>query len=49
MKKVGEVDTNLEDKVYQIIKERIIYHQLKPDERVIDRNIADLYHHNNKI
>jgi len=41
MKKVGEVDTNLEEKVYQIIKERIIYHQLKPDERLIDRNIAE--------
>jgi len=41
MEKIGKVFTNLEEKVYQIIKERIVYHQLKPGERLIDRNIAE--------
>jgi GntR family transcriptional regulator, rspAB operon transcriptional repressor len=41
MEKIGKVFTNLEDKVYQIIKERIVYHQFKPGERLIDRNIAE--------
>jgi DNA-binding GntR family transcriptional regulator len=41
MRKIGEVYTNLEERVHDIIKDRIIYHQLKAGERVIDRNIAE--------
>lgn len=38
--KPGENYENLEGKIYKIIKDKIIYHKIKPRERVIDKNIA---------
>lgn len=40
VKKPGESYENLEEKVYKIIKDKIIYHKIKPKERIIDQNIA---------
>ena len=40
-KKVGENFQNLEDQVYKIIKNKIVYHEIKPGERIIDKNIAE--------
>lgn len=40
-KKIGEVFPNLEDQVYKIIKDKIIWHEIKMGERVIDKNIAE--------
>lgn len=39
--KPGENYENLEEKIYKIIKDKIIYHKIKPGERVIDKNIAE--------
>jgi DNA-binding GntR family transcriptional regulator len=40
-KKIGEVFPNLEDQVYKIIKDKIIWHEIKMGERIIDKNIAE--------
>ncbi len=40
-KKIGEVFPNLEDQIYKIIKDKIIWHEIKMGERIIDKNIAE--------
>ena len=40
-KKIREVFPNLEDQVYKIIKNKIIYHEIKPGKRIIDKNVAE--------
>ena len=39
IKKVGEIFLNLEDQVYKIIKDKIIWHEIKMRERIIDKKI----------
>jgi len=39
--KIGEVFPNLENQVYKIIKEKIIRHEIKPGERIIDKKLAE--------
>ena len=38
---IGETFESLEEKVYKIIKNKIIYHEIKPGERIIDKNVAE--------
>jgi len=40
-KKVGEIFSNLEDQVYKIIKNKIIWHEVKMRERIIDKKFAE--------
>ena len=40
-KKIGESFLNLEDQVYEIIKDKIIWHKIKMGERVIDKKLAE--------
>ena len=40
-KKIGEVFPNLEDQVYKIIKDKIIWHEIKMRERIIDKKLAE--------
>jgi len=40
-KKIGEVFPNLEDQVYKIIKDKIIWHKVKMGERIIDKKLAE--------
>lgn len=40
-KKIGETFQNLEDHVYKIIKEKIIWHKIKMRERIIDKKLAE--------
>lgn len=40
-KKIGEVFLNLEDQVYKIIKDKIIWHEIKMRERIIDKKFAE--------
>lgn len=39
--KLGKNFESLEEKVYKIIKNKIIYHEIKPGKRIIDKNIAE--------
>ena len=39
-KKIGEVFPNLEDQVHKIIKDKIIWHEIKMKERIIDKKLA---------
>lgn len=38
---IGETFESLEEKVYKIIKNKIIYHEIKPGEKIIDKNVAE--------
>ena len=38
---IGETFESLEEKVYKIIKNKIVYHEIKPRERIIDKNVAE--------
>ena len=38
---IGETFESLEEKVYKIIKNKIIYHEIKSGERIIDKNVAE--------
>jgi DNA-binding GntR family transcriptional regulator len=40
-KKIGEVFPNLENQVYKIIKDKIIWHKIKMGERIIDKKLAE--------
>ena len=40
-KKIGEVFPNLVDQVYKIIKDKIIWHEIKMRERIIDKKFAE--------
>ena len=40
-KKIGESFSNLEDQVYKIIKDKIIWHKIKMGERIIDKKLAE--------
>ena len=40
-KKIGETFQNLEDQIYKIIKEKIIWHEIKMGERIIDKKLAE--------
>jgi DNA-binding GntR family transcriptional regulator len=40
-KKIGKVFPNLEDQVYKIIKDKIIWHEIKMRERIIDKKFAE--------
>jgi len=40
-KKIGNVFPNLEDQVYKIIKNKIIWHEIKMRERIIDKKFAE--------
>jgi len=40
-KKIGEVFPNLENQVYKIIKDKIIWHEIKMGERIIDKKLAE--------
>jgi len=37
---IGEKFDNLEEQTYNLIKNKILYHEIKPGERIIDANIA---------
>lgn len=39
--KIGDIYKNLGDQVYDIIKNKIISHQIKPGERVMAKNLAE--------
>ncbi len=39
--KLGESYKNLGDQVYEIIKNKIVCHKIKPGERIIDKHFAD--------
>lgn len=39
--KLGKIFENLEEKVYKIVKDKIIYHEITPGERIIDKDIAN--------
>lgn len=39
--KIGSTYKNLGDQVYDIIKNKIICHEIKPGERIIDKHLAD--------
>jgi len=39
--KIGETFQNLEEQIYKIIKEKIIRHEIKPGERIIDKKLAE--------
>lgn len=38
---IGDTQKNLEEQVYEAIKNRIICHELKPGQRIIDRHLAE--------
>lgn len=38
---IGRSRKNLGDEVYEILKNKIIYHELKPGERIIDKHLAE--------
>ena len=40
-KKIGETFQNLEGQVYKIIKDKIIWHEIKMRERIIDKKLAE--------
>jgi len=40
-KKIGDNFPNLEDQVYKIIKDKIIWHEIKMGERIIDKKLAE--------
>ena len=40
-RKIGESFPNLEDQVYKIIKDKIIWHEIKMGERIIDKKLAE--------
>jgi len=40
-KKIGETFQNLEGQVYKIIKDKIIWHEIKMGERIIDKKLAE--------
>jgi len=40
-KKIGEFFPNLEDQIYKIIKDKIIWHEIKMGERIIDKKLAE--------
>ena len=40
-KKIGEAFPNLEEQVYKIIKDKIIWHEIKMRERIIDKKFAE--------
>jgi len=40
-KKIGETFPNLENQVYRIIKDRIIWHEIKMRKRIIDKKLAE--------
>lgn len=40
-KKIGETFQNLEDQIYKIIKDKIIWHEIKMGERIIDKKLAE--------
>ncbi|PKP61843.1 GntR family transcriptional regulator, partial [Candidatus Atribacteria bacterium HGW-Atribacteria-1] len=40
-KKVGESFQSLEGQVYKIIKDKIIWHEIKMGERIIDKKLAE--------
>jgi DNA-binding GntR family transcriptional regulator len=40
-KKIGEVFPNLVEQVYKIIKDKIIWHEIKMRERIIDKKFAE--------
>ncbi|TFB08827.1 GntR family transcriptional regulator [Candidatus Atribacteria bacterium MT.SAG.1] len=40
-KKIGDNFPNLEDQVYKIIKDKIIWHEIKMRERIIDKKLAE--------
>ena len=40
-KKIGETFPNLENQVYKIIKDKIIWHEIKMGERIIDKKLAE--------
>jgi len=39
--RIGDTFESLEEKVYKFIKNKIIYHEIKPGDRIIDKNIAE--------
>ena len=40
-KKIGETFPNLEEQIYKIIKDKIIWHEIKMKERIIDKKLAE--------
>ena len=40
-KKIGGVFPNLENQVYKIIKDKIIWHEIRIGERIIDKKLAE--------
>lgn len=40
-KKIGDNFPNLEDQIYKIIKDKIIWHETKMKERIIDKKLAE--------
>ena len=40
-KKIGEVFPNLGEQIYKIIKDKIIWHEIKMKERIIDKKLAE--------
>jgi len=40
-KKIGEVFPNLVEQVYKIIKDKIVWHEIKMRERIIDKKFAE--------
>ena len=40
-KKIGDNFPNLEDQIYKIIKDKIIWHEIKMGERIIDKKLAE--------
>jgi len=40
-KKIGETFQNLEGQIYKIIKDKIIWHEIKMGERIIDKKLAE--------
>jgi DNA-binding GntR family transcriptional regulator len=40
-KKIGEVFSNLKEQVYKIIKDKIIWHEIKMGERIIDKKVVE--------
>ncbi len=40
-KRVGNDHQNLGDQIYEIVKNKIIYHEFKPGDRIIDKHLAE--------
>ena len=40
-KKIGEVFPNLGEQIYKIIKDKIIWHEIKMGQRIIDKKLAE--------